>query len=304
MAPRRHRTAPRRGSSEVRGGAAGNYIGVILIVLSVALIGGGLWFFLSTQDAVIELNPADLCPRDRSRSAPGVYVVLIDQTDPLPELQRRSVANTMLTQMRGDLEKDSADWRHARIEVWTFGDRQPGAGANNFDVAGVEFSLSRALTICNPGAPEKWDHLYKNADVVRRLHQRFYNDVEAKILQSLTFPEAKQSPVLEAVYGIGVRVFGAQDTRDARKRLILVSDLMQNTRSLTFFTGQIDHEQWKKRRDARFSRPDLRNVAVTVFMIPGTRPDLQNRSLAVFWGNVLTEAGAVSGEHEQLKRIQ
>jgi hypothetical protein len=302
MPPRRSARPVRRSSSEAQGGGLGNWVGVALVAISAVIVIAAIWFFVINQDSLVELNATDLCPKDRSQTVPGVYVVLVDQTDLLPELQRRSVANAVLAQMRSDLETQSTDWRHARVEIWTFGD-QTGRSADDYDVGGVKFALSKALTICNPGSPERWDHLYKNADVIRHQHRRFYADVESKILQSLTFPEAKQSPVLEAVYGIGVRVFSAQTFRDARKRLILVSDLMQNTRSLSFFVGPIDYDHWKKRRDARLSKPELRDVVVVALMIPGARPDLQRASLARFWASVFTEAG-VRDDDQQLRRIQ
>ena len=306
MPPRRTNRPARRGSAEGRASGAGSWLGVALIALALFLIGAGVWFYQSQRSELVELNPADLCPRDTTKAPPAVYVVLVDQTDPLPALQRRSVTNAVLEQMRTDLERgdDRSSMRHARVEIWAFGDRQPGAPADMFELGGVVFSLGRVLSICNPGPPERWDHLYKNADVVKRRHHRFYAELEAQLLTSLSFPEAKQSPVLEATYGIGVRVFSAQQVRNAQKRLILVSDLMQNTKTLSFFSGPIDYEQWQKRREARLTRPDLRDVAVTALMIPGARADLQKASLANFWTAVFRNAGALNGDHDQLRRVQ
>lgn len=293
--PRRTtRGSLRRGSSEARTSRTASRVGVGLIVLALLFIGGGVWFYQSQQSELVELNPVDLCPRDTTRTPPSIYVVLIDQTDPLPELQRRSITNQVLSQMRTDLESEGSatSMRHARVEIWSFNDRQPGSTDGVFRVGDVELTLRKLLSLCNPGAPERWDHLYKNVDVVKRRHQRFHSDVEAQLLESLGFPEAKQSPVLEAVYGIGVSVFGAPQVRSAQKRLIVVSDLMQNTKTLSFFSGPVDYTEWQKRREARATKPHLKDVSITVLMIPGTRPDLQKGWVGTFWSSVFLDAGA------------
>ncbi len=120
------------------------------------------------------------------------------------ELQRKSVANQVLTQMQADLEGPDAELvKHARVEVWTFSD----GTTNAYQVGDVQLSLSSVLSMLQSGPPAKWDHLYKNAEVVKKQHARFYASVRDNVESSLRFPEAKQSPVIEALYGIGAQVF-------------------------------------------------------------------------------------------------
>jgi hypothetical protein len=302
MARRQQRKAiPRGNLFGPQRGSAGTIIGSMLIVLALVVAGGAAWFYQSQRSTQLELNPSTLCPKEAGWRPPAAYVVLLDQTDPIAELQRKSVANQVLIQMQTDLEGPDAErMKHARVEVWTFSDGM----ANAYQVGDVQLSLSSALLMCNPGPPEKWDHLYKNADLVKKQHARFYASVRDIIESSLRFPEAKKSPVIEALYGIGAQVLSSPAVLGSRKRLLVVSDLLQNTRNLSFFTSKPNFEAWRRTASSRLAMPNLQGVAVTAFVIPGSRSDLQGEDFARFWIALLTAAGAAKGSHAWLHKIQ
>lgn len=281
-------------------GSRGTIIGSILIALAVLAAGGAAWFYQSQRSTQVELNPSTLCPKEAGWRPPAVYVVLLDQTDQIQELQRKSVANQVLTQMQADLEgADAEAMKHARVEVWTFSD----GTVKTYRVGDVQLSLSNVLSICNPGAPAKWDHLYKNADIVKKQHARFYGSVRDIIESSLSFPEAKQSPVIEALYGIGAQVFSSPAMVDSRKRLLIVSDLLQNTHTLNFRAVKPNFEAWRRTPASRQAMPNLLGVAVTAFVIPGGQ-GAQGDDFARFWMAMFTTAGAANGSHAWLHKIQ
>ncbi|UYN96082.1 MAG: hypothetical protein KIT25_03820 [Enhydrobacter sp.] len=266
-----------------------------LIGVAIAVVAALFWLSSSEKADRIELNVADLCPKDSRRSPPAVYVVLVDQTDPLEQLARTAVANEVLSRLRAELEEasDTPSNRHARVEVWTF-TAGNAVSPDTYRVANVPLSLSQALSMCNPGAPAKWDHLYRNVDVVRRQHDRFYQSLRQIIDQSLTFKEAPRSPIIEALYGIGAKVFSAPEWGDSSKRLILISDLVQGTQTADFFRPgyKPDFKSWRSTIAGRQTLPDLAKVGVTAIVIPGSRPDLQNNSLIGFWTDFLDATGA------------
>ncbi len=293
MAPRRGRGSARNlGAPMGLHGRAGTVIGAVFIVLALLIAGGVTWLYQGEKSSRIELSATDLCPKDVTRHPPAVYVVLIDQTDPLVELARIAVANDVLQKLQNELEVegDSASIRHARVEVWTF---SHGGGPNTYKVGSVELALSQALSMCNPGAPAKWDHLYRNVDVVKRQYERFYSSLRQIIISSLNFKEAPRSPIIEALYGIGAKVFSAPEYSESKKRLILISDLIQGTQPLDFFAPgyKPNFQSWRNSIGGRQSLPELRNVYVTAIMIPGSRPDLQSDALA-FWSALFQTAGA------------
>ena len=293
---RRNRGSARKAAASLGvTGRPATLLGAIVIGVAVLIVGAVLWASQGERDSRVELNAADLCPKDPARRSPAIYVVLIDQTDPLEELARNSVANDVLQRLQTELEGESEAVanRLARVEIWTF--THGGAGSpNNYQVANVQLSLSKALSMCNPGAPAKWDHLYRNVDVVKRQHQRFYGSLKQIIDQGLAFKEAPRSPIIEALYGIGAKVFSAPDLADTRKRLILVSDLVQGTQTADFFQPgyKPDFQAWRRTTAGRQTLPELAEVRVTAIMIPGSRPALQNENLLGFWTNLFQAAGA------------
>lgn len=294
MAPRRGRASARTfGAPSGMHGRTGTIIGVIFTVIALTVVSCVTWLYQGEKSTRIELSATDLCPKDVTRHPPAVYVVLIDQTDPLVELARIAVANDVLQKLRRELEADSdgAGVRHARVEVWTFSD---GGGPNSYKVGSVQLTLVQALSMCNPGAPAKWDHLYRNVDVVKRQHERFYAELRQIILSSLNFKEAPRSPIVEALYGLGAKVFSAPEYSESKKRLILVSDLVQGTQALNFFQPgyKPNFQSWFSSIGGRQSLPELRDVYVTAIMIPGSRPDLQKDELLSFWMALFQAAGA------------
>ena len=286
---------------EGRGGSNGNMIGLVLLILVVGVVGVFAWFYEFQRPETVELNPDDLCPRKTTRGIPAVYVVLIDQTDPLDELARKSIGNTVITRMQSDLEQsaDAATFQYARMEVWTFG----GLQGDVFKVGDVQLSLTRVLSMCNPGTPAKWDHLYKNAELVKRQHAKFYASVRTVLETSLAFKEAPRSPVIEAFYGIGAKVFSDPAVKDSRKKLLVVSDLMQNTTALSFLsTGAPKFEMWRNTTLGRQTMPNLSGVSLKAFVIPGTASRLQNSAFAMFWTDLFSFAGVPDGG--DLQKIQ
>ncbi|MCA0302517.1 MAG: hypothetical protein LCH95_08925 [Proteobacteria bacterium] len=270
-------------------------LGMLLIATFAVVVGVVLWLSFSEKDTRIELSAVDLCPKDQARRPPALYAVLVDQTDPLNELARASVANEVLQRLQLDLEGggDSPANRLAKVEVWTF--TNGGAGKkDNYRVGNTDVQLTKVLSMCNPGSPAKWDYLYRNVDVVKRQHQRFYASLKQILDQSLAFPEAPRSPIIEALYGIGAKVFSAPEVSDAKKQLILVSDLVQGTQDLNFFQSgyKPNFASWRSTPNGRQTLPELRDVAVTAIVIPGTRPDLQTENLLGFWGGLFQAAGA------------
>lgn len=266
--------------------------GVILSLAALLLAGAGVWAYVASKSERIELRSDTLCPKDGSRPPPAVYVVLIDQTDPIGALTQEAVSNAVMGQLRRELEDaaDPSSTRHALIEVWTFRDK--GGAKAPFRVGDVDLVTEKALLICNPGGAQEWDALYKNVDVVRRQHARFYDAFRGTIAASLGFPEAQQSPVVEALYGMGVQVFSKPEFAAARKRLIVVSDFLQNTKTLSMFAGAPAYAKWSASPQAARTLPNLRDVDVTGLVLPNGAPGRQGQEFVEFWFALLNASGA------------
>jgi hypothetical protein len=290
-----------RASPFGKGGKSGHAVfGWILVAAAVAIGATALWFHGAAKSTVVELRPDDLCPKDTDRSPPAIVAVLIDQTDPIAPLAQQSIVNTVLKHVRAELEAPEArqTLRHALVEIWTFSN----AGKNVTAVGDVKVATERVLAMCNPGAPGDWDKLYRNVDVVRRQHGRFYKAFEETLRTSLSFPEARQSPVVEAIYAMGVQVFSRPNAVNAEKQLVIVSDLLQNTPNLSMFAGRPRFDKWMATSQAQKALPSLAKVTVRAFVIPGSRPELQDTEFARFWLALFMSAGASA--NPQLERVR
>lgn len=280
------------------GGRGLTVLGGMLLAVAVAIGSGVAWFYHESRDALVDLRPDDLCPKDPQRP-PAMFAVLIDQTDSLGKLTQEAISNAVLGLLKSELESEAnaAKVRHAKVEVWTF----TNAGANVTAVGDVKVATGRAMAICNPGSPGQWDHLYRNVGTVRRQHTRFYDELSKTIVRSLSFPEAQQSPVIEALYAMGVQVFGKPELSASRKRLIVVSDLLQNTRNMSMFGSIPKYEAWAKTPQAQRALPNLRDVEVTALVLPGARPDVQGGDFISFWIALLKGSGASEIRFERVR---
>jgi len=274
-------------------------IGIVLILLALLAGAAILWFYGSARSTLVELRLTDLCPKETNRPPPAIYAILIDQTDPLAALQQQSVLNAVLAALRSELEGKASENenRHALVEIWTFSNE----GKNVTTVGDVRVATERVLSMCNPGGPREWEKLYRNVDVVKRQYDLFYSSLEQTIRRSLSFPEAKQSPVIEAVYAMGVQVFSKPEFVSTRKNLLVVSDLLQNTPNLSMFTGRYRYDAWVATSQGQKALPNLRDVKVDAFVLPAARADLQSADFSNFWFGLLKGSGATTVRLERIR---
>jgi hypothetical protein len=80
------------------------------------------------------------------------------------------------------------------------------------------------------------------------------------------------------------------------KKLVLVSDLLENEGELNFYKHVPTFEELKRSDQYQRSRADLNGVDMEVWML--SRPGLanmQNTSLAMLWARAFTDQGARVG---------
>ncbi len=124
------------------------------------------------------------------------------------------------------------------------------------------------LTVCHPGDPETADEWSKNPRLIRRrLEERFKKPLEDLFVDLLNRDEAPTSPLMESVQSVAVSFLGRQEYAGIRKRLILVSDLMQHTDNLSFFRQPVDYEKFAGTLGADALSTDLRATAVVILFV-------------------------------------
>jgi hypothetical protein len=204
---RDHGRASHRAAGAAGSASSSWLIGAIVAAIGVLAVGGG-WLYFKSRELRVVADAATLCPVDRA--PPEITVVLLDLSSTLSDVQRLDVKNE-LTRVRDALP------RFGRVEVFAVDDRAPRV-------------LEPVLALCNPGRGEDMNEIYQNPQLARQRWERdFARTVDETIASLLEAPESATSPIFEAIQAVALRTFDSPELDGvAGRRLVLVSDLMQN----------------------------------------------------------------------------
>ena len=81
----------------------------------------------------------------------------------------------------------------------------------------------------------------------------------------LTTPASDESPIFESIQSIAVRAFGALPESNKDRRLVIASDMLQNTPEYSQYHGIGSFEEFKRSQYYRRVRADLRGVEVELY---------------------------------------
>jgi hypothetical protein len=186
---------------------AGFTAGVLFSMLVVSLT---VWVLRPA-----ELDAATLCPTDRPLA--GHTVVIVDRTD-----RWTQAMGAALTQLVENAQRDTG--RYEKFSIVSLDAQQ---------------SVHPIFSVCNPGEPTLWSDLYRGRRYTARdFEQRFVGAAESVIEQIREPSEARTSPIVEYVH----RWLGSDDFNASirQRRLILVSDMRQNSPLYSIYTGAED----------------------------------------------------------------
>lgn len=234
------------------------FIGTLLFVSVFVMTGviARLWMQDRAQKETLTGN----CKIERD----FVTVVLIDDTDPIT-LERDEAAAFILK-----LAEDAP--RYSRFALYTLSDASAG-------------KKEPALELCNPfGKTDRANKWTEDENELKRARNRFLREIK-KITQSLLDVKEKPfSPIMEGIRFVAVSEFFPLK-EDARRHLLIVSDMMQNTRDFSMFDKkqQKEFDQFKRRPYyRRLKTKALENARVSVFEL--TRDSAaQNDDMIRFW---------------------
>jgi hypothetical protein len=246
---------------------------VAVVLAAFAGIGA---FVLNEMKSRPELD-AKLCP---VKSGPmAVTSILVDRTDGLNSIQATALS----------------DW----IRTWA-SDVPEGGAFKVYEVGSGAALLSPVVDICNPGSSEGKNELITNK---RKLDERYEQGFKQKVEQLLsdmqTDKTAKSSPIMEGIQAIAVRDFGPN--APVSRRLIIVSDLLQNGSTLSLYKSIPDAESFLSSPNGNSLRSNLSGVEVSVFILNRkAEAARQTDALGLFWMNWLTGQGASIAEQRRI----
>ena len=244
-------------------------IGSFIIVVSFLIAVGLIYAYVRTNESEKKIDEQTLCPVD---GAEGLTVVLIDRTDPLSAVQREDLLRH-LDQLKASLPIRTA------VEVYSI-------GADQGDLLKPE-----GHRLCNAGRAADVDALTRNPRLTekrwRERYSRPLDELFERMTQSATSP---RSPIMEAIQSVAVTAFGRLPERASYRRLVIASDMLQNSDVLSQYGKVIAFDQFKQLSPYRRVRTDLKGIEVEIWYIGGRSPQ-QGKQHIEFWQQYFADNG-------------
>ena len=214
-----------------------------------------------------------LCPSDRS--VPHT-VILVDRTDPFTDL------HTML--FESAVERGSAALSAGeRLSIFLIEAR-------------TSTPPTPILSLCKPDDGSNANWLYQNATLLRSAFEKRFAQPLTALVDGLREPaQAPASPILETIRAVSL----LPSFREApeRRKLIVVSDLLENTARYSHYRTRPNFEEFRTSPYGASLMPSLKGVSVELVYLPNQRAQRrQGRAHLAFWHAYFTDAGATAVE--------
>lgn len=211
---------------------------------------------------------ADGCP---SRGPTALLAVVIDSTDSLTEAQRINVQNRLVAAV------DSVEAATA-VQVWR--------------VAPTGSAVPQPVgePLCRPDTRQSgW---VSNPTLTAERYQEFRTKVLGQIAGAVDSKSESESPILETLQAVQLRYFDAESYRRVPvKRVVIVSDLVQNSRQLSLIGRAKTFSEFSATPEFRSVRVDMNGVAVDALQL--NRAQIASPvGLITFWQQLLNSYGA------------
>ncbi|MCX7359160.1 MAG: hypothetical protein NT015_13580 [Alphaproteobacteria bacterium] len=212
-----------------------------------------------------DLDAATLCPTNRPLA--GHTVVIVDRTD-----RWTTAMGAALTQLVENAQRDTDKYEKFSIV---------SLDANQ--------SVHPLFSICNPGEPTFWSDLYRGRRYTTRDFEERFVGAADRVVEEVREPsEARTSPIVEYVH----RWLGSDDfnANVAHRRLILVSDMRQNSDLYSIYSGAEDQLGDVV---ARQFGPAAEGVAFDIYFVAhGQDHHVSEDEVRTAWDNAFGRIGA------------
>jgi len=265
---RRHsRQKVKRNGPSSRRRSSGNLLWVSIIIIAVVLVGGGF----AAIDRFKRLSAIDvetLCP-DSGPS--GALAVLLDLTDPLEETQAIRLRTILGS------EFNAAD-KGTLISVGIVSEDKARWGA--------------AYSKCKPQAVEDANPLLQNPRMIGETYNDEFIVPLDQTIDSLLHAEAEQtSPIMESLQAL-IAATPALETVEGTRKIVIVSDMLQNSSVLSFYRGEFWDRFEQKNGTSRLAG-SLKGTRIMLLLVPRPSSGLDdNLEVDQFWIHYFDLQGA------------
>jgi hypothetical protein len=240
-------------------GRAFFWVGIMLILV---VVGISLFLIIIKPDRV-EKDPITLCPIE---GGPSAYTaIVIDRTDSFGAISKADI-EVQIKDLLNSVAKNEQ--------------------VSLFVVEPVEKApLRSVISVCNPGDPSKADPLTQNPELIaRNWRSKFQEPLDALLNNLLIEKEASLSPIMESIQSVSITALSGKEKSSRPRRIILISDLLQNSKSWSLYTQKPDFNSFSKDASTRGLNPVLSGVTFQVLYLQReTKNQIKDKELHRFW---------------------
>lgn len=206
---------------------------------------------------------------------PEKTVVLLDHSDSINAVQK-SALEKLLIDLSNGVAKNGA------LTVYSVRED-------------INDNLKSDLSLCNPGDANSVSNVTGNKRMAERNYNKKFRDVINNKLDELIEAQPSNfSPIMKSIQVSSSESFLGDNNSAEVKRLIVVSDLLENTSDFSFFKSAVpDFSAFKNNPYWDAVRSDLSDTEVTIFFLRRDGAEkIQTPELKKFWQQFFMEQGA------------
>ena len=247
----------------------------IAIIFVALLAAGAVAFWVSEKSSsIVRYDPATYCP---IKGPFGKTVLLIDLTDEISFLQERKLKNYIKS--LSDSSSDEYLPLHNMLAVYLL---------DESDTQSIPVPIFEA---CNPGDGTGLSEFDGNPiQAHKRFTERFLSPINMAIAKIVATGGSKTSPIIESIRGISVSAFDESPQPGHNHRLVVISDMLQNSTAVTHYGDG----QGQSLGQLRSVGADLDSVSIIDIKVLDREnlKKLQGKQLLEFWSQYFRASGS------------
>jgi hypothetical protein len=242
-----------------------NLLAVLLIIVSVFVAASIYLYREHLIKSKIELNKETLC---HENGAYAYHVILIDNSEVYSPIQKADIKkrlNSLINNIK----------TNEKISFFIVNDESIN-------------SLNPVFSKCKIRDGQNADDLIENRKKIIQKKKNKFDDPLGETIESITSKRnaSMTSPIFEMIQAVAVFGFPlAGNTGEKTKRLVIFSDLLQNTNDFSFYRTTTENGSFWNTDYFKRVKTDLTGVDVKIFILRNKSQKV--KELVVFWESLL-----------------
>lgn len=122
--------------------------------------------------------------------------------------------------------------------------------------------------------------------------ENFVVPFKKRLEETFQSHESSESQILESIQSAAITSLKKYEAQKAPRRIILVSDLMQNSDDLSFYSGIPTFDNLLKNKSYRRARTSLEGVQFQIWKLDSGISPSEQQQLLELWIKIINDQGA------------